>query len=101
MMVKFKEQIKCPFHERNLEKQRDIYKFLKVFKDQTCLKQLSHCHMYTQLLELLSSIFLSIILYPKRAVQSVHLAELVAHQEVLSRGDEIKFPAEFPPFKNS
>ena len=66
----------------------DTCKFPQVFTDQICLKQLSQGHRYTQLLclSLLNSLFLSIILYSERAVKSVHLAELVAHQGLLSMG---------------
>lgn len=66
----------------------DTCKFPQVFADQICLKQLSHGHRYTQLLclSLLNLLFLSIILYSERAGKSVHLAELVAHQELLSMG---------------
>lgn len=65
---------------------RDTGKIPQVFTDQICLKQSSVCYMHIQCLYffLLNSIILHIILYPKRIVKSVYLAELVAHQEWLS-----------------
>lgn len=87
-MVKFKEQIKCPSHEQNLEKQRRHMQVSTGVCRPNMSKALSHGHRYTQLLclSLLNPLFLSIILYSERAVKSVHLAELVAHQELLSMG---------------
>ena len=51
-----------------------------------CLKQLSHCHMYTQILCLLlfNSIFLSIVLYSKRASGVCPLGRVGSISKLLS-----------------
>lgn len=86
-----KNKLSVPPMSKIWKNKGDAFKFPQAFTDQICLKKLSHGHMYTELFcpLLLNSLFLSIIVYSERTVEFVHLAELVAHEELFSTGGEI------------
>lgn len=100
-MAKFKEQIKCPSHEQNLEKQSDTFKFPQAFTDQihlslVILPSLYLLYFFPPSLNSLLFLLLCIL----REQSSLPVWQVKQHIKNCSRQKgRFKFPDEFLVFE--